>query len=156
MSKEYIIVHRIDKTTPLDKHIPLHMTLIHWFEFDGGDEKLIEALRNAVGGRSPISTHATKKALFGIIPVIPVMRLERTKELLDLHLALEAMARSLNAMLEERWIGEKNWNPHVTHQPEGRLQSGNEVNITDLDLITKRSDGMREFVARVYLPEGNH
>lgn len=31
-SHNYIFVHRIDKQTPLDYHIPLHMTTFHWFE----------------------------------------------------------------------------------------------------------------------------
>lgn len=38
-------------------------------------------------------------------------------------------------------------NPHVTHQPEGKLHVGDTVDINDLDLVTKRPDDTRELVA---------
>ena len=145
---EYIIVHRIDKSTLLDEHIPLHMTALHWFVSDREQDEIISAFRSALRDTATVITHANREDMFGPEHDIPVTRLERTPELLSLHLALEAAFRHLGAKLEERWVGEKNWNPHVTHQPEGRLFSGDEVHITDLDLITKRANGMRELVAR--------
>ncbi len=151
MSREYIVVHRIDKDTPLDEHIPLHMTALHWFEFDQEPGVITEQLRQVAADQSPVTTYARHEDLFGPDNTIPVMRLERTPELLKLHTALEAAMRQVGVTFEERWVGEKNWNPHVTHQPEGRLQRGSEVTITDLDLIIKREDGMRELISRVAL-----
>ena len=34
MSESFIIVHQIDKRTPLGEYIPLHMTALPWFEAD--------------------------------------------------------------------------------------------------------------------------
>lgn len=31
---------------------------------------------------------------------------------------------------------ELTWNPHATHQPEGKLHVGDTVDINDLDLVT--------------------
>ena len=151
MSSEYIIVHRIDKDTPLDEHIPLHMTALHWFASDRGREEIGEALREVARYQSPVATYATHEDMFGSDRNVPVMRLERTMELLELHTALETTMRRLGVTLEERWVGAKNWSPHVTHQPEGRLYDGDEVTIDDLDLIIKREDGIRELVSRVTL-----
>lgn len=152
-NREYIIVHRIDKTTPLDKHIPLHMTALHWFESDLSPEQLAAELEGVIRNQPAVLAYATREDMFGPNKDVPVMRLERTPELLNLHLTLVEMAHGCDAVLEERWTGENNWNPHVTHQPEGRLNSGDEVQIIDLELITKRDDGMRQSVAVVRLGE---
>lgn len=151
MSAEYIVVHRIDTWSPLDKHIPLHLTVLHWFLSDMSRSEIEAQFIQTTQRLQPAITHATKEDLFGPDHDIPVMRIERTPELLTLHLALETMTRQLGAVLTEKWVGTQNWNPHVTHQSEARLQTGDEVHITDLDLITKQADGMRKMLARVEL-----
>lgn len=151
MEKEFIIVSRIDKKTPLDRHIPLHMTALPWFVSGLAPEHVVRELKVVGQSLRPVTTRATDEALFGPEQDIPVVRLERTPELLSLHLGLVALMRNVEGELDTRWVGADNWNPHVTHQPESRLHSGDIVQITDLDLITKRPDGMRELVARVEL-----
>lgn len=96
-----------------------------------------------------MATYATEEALFGPEHDVPVVRLERTQGLLDVHLGLLALAEYLDARLDTRWVGEDKWNPHVTHQLEGRLQVGDKVRVDGLDLITKEDDGMRRLVTRV-------
>ena len=151
MKHEYIFVHRIDKRSAMDEHIPLHMTALHWFETDIRAEQLIEGVRAQVETMVPITTTAIHEDMFGPHEDVPVVRLERTPELLDLHLSLLAVIKNMRATLDERWIGEDKWNPHVTHQPEGCLYKGDIIYINDIDMITKRSDGMREMIARIAL-----
>ncbi len=148
---ELIVVHRIDNITPLDRHIPLHMTALHWFETDAPDAKVAEQLEAFARQQAAVTTRATEEALFGPEHDVPVMRLERTQELLDMHFGLLALAKYLGARLDERWVGEGGWNPHVTHQSEERLQVGDTVEIDSLDLIVREDDGMRRLVTRVEL-----
>ena len=152
--REYIFVHQIDKRTPLDTHIPLHMTALHWFEAEVEPGEMIRMTQFFAKKQESLSTRASKEDLFGQNKDIPVMRLERTAELLDLHIALLGLVRSCGARLDEQWVGESNWNPHVTHQPEARLYAGDEVMVDSLDLITRRHDGVLEMLARVGLGGG--
>lgn len=151
MKREYIFVHRIDKQSEMDEHIPLHMTALHWFQADIDAERLVENVRARVETVTSITTTATSEDMFGPHKDIPVVRLERTTQLLGLHLSLLEIAKNAGAVLDERWVGADKWNPHVTHQRDGRLDVGAKVQINDLDVITKRSDGMREMIARIAL-----
>lgn len=152
---EYIVVHQIDKITPLDEHIPLHMTALHWFESSTPQDTLVRQFDSLAKTLQPVKTYTTREDMFGPENDVPVMRLERSPELLDMHLALQGMARQTGAMLEERWVGEANWNPHVTHQPEGRLDVGSAIDAVDLDLIVKGRDGVRRLLSRVVLGSAN-
>lgn len=148
-AKEHIFVSRIDKSTPLTHSIPLHMTALHWFETDTDQDTIASGLREVAKVRQAITARAIAEDMFGPDKDVPVVRLERTPELLDLHLSLLALAKQVGGRLDERWVGVDKWNPHVTHQLERRLYIGDTVSLDDIDLITKRQDGMRQLVVRV-------
>ena len=118
---------------------------------DAPDAKVAEQLEAFARQQAVVTTRATEEGLFGPVHDVPVMRLERTQEPLDMHFGVLALAKYLGARLDERWVGEGGWNPHVTHQSEGRLQVGDTVEIDSLDLIVREDDGMRRLVTRVEL-----
>ena len=154
-NRNYILVHRIDSDARLDTHIPLHMTALHWFEMDvKAEEGLVRDVQEFAQSQQVLHTRATEEAIFGPDNKgndVPVMRLERTPELVRLHVGLIALVKSYGGLFDERWTGSELWNPHVTHQPEGRLQVGDEVEIDSLDLITKAGDGTCRLVTRTML-----
>ncbi len=149
-TKEYIFVNLIDKQPPEAKPgkvIPLHMTALHWFatERDVGD--IIKSAEVALGDIGKIATTATQESLFGPEHDIPVTQLERTEGLLRLHTNLIWAMRNLGAQFDERWTGEKNWNPHVTHKPNRRMNPGDSLLIDDIDLIYRNGEnGIRRII----------
>ena len=149
----YIFVHRLDKTSPVNTKIPLHLTLLHWFKTEDTPDKLVTDLGKTAQNFEPIKTYATEEAVFGSDDNIPVMRLERTPGLLQLHLALIGLAKSCGAEFDERWVGEANWNPHVTHKSDKRLEVGDKVVIDEIDLIKRDPGGIRQIVTTVNLSE---
>lgn len=154
-NRNYILVHRIDSDARLDTHIPLHMTALHWFEMDvKAEEGLVRDVQEFAQNQPVLHTRATEEVIFGPdnkVNDVPVMRLERTPELVRLHVGLIALVKPYGGLFDERWTGSELWNPHVTHQPEGRLQVGDEVEIDSLDLITKAGDGTCRLVTRTML-----
>lgn len=151
---EFIHVHLIDKRpvgTNLEKSIPLHMTVLHWFESEHTPERIIDETNAALGFLGEIATKAIEEDLFGPNSDVPVMRLEKNSQLTELHTTLLQAMSDLGVTFDSRWTGESHWNPHVTHKPD-RLYSGDEVNVTDIDLITRpHKNGDRTILHRFEL-----
>ena len=136
---EYIYVHLIDKRaigTSL-KSIPLHMTVLHWFETDQTREVVVSRAKAALNGLKKVTTHATHEDMFGAQRDIPVMRLERNIGLLNLHTALLGAMEDLGASFDRRWTGSNNYSQHVTHKLGGRLAAGEFVVVGDVDVISR-------------------
>jgi len=154
-TKEYILVHLIDKESVgslLGKGIPLHMTALHWFSLDCDRIDIIHATESALKDLKQIDTVATHDDLFGPEHDIPVIRLKRTPDLLQLHTSLMQSMKELGAKFDERWIGAENWNPHVTHKSNRRLHTNDKLLINDIDLIVRDGKhGSREIVHRFKL-----
>lgn len=144
---DYIFVHLIDRDTEPSTFIPLHMTALHWFQSDKQPVELAALLEKFTSDRQAVHTLAIEEAMFGPDKNIPVVRLERTPQLLDIHLDLLALVDSIGGRLDKRWTGEERWNPHVTHRPEARLQVGDEVIIDDISLFMRSRDGRRQLIA---------
>jgi len=154
---EFIFVHLIDKRpvgTELGEHIPLHTTILHWFEVTKGAAEIIAKADATLQPIGRLATKATYEDLFGPDKDIPVMRLEKTPGLIDLHLALKAAMEGMGATFDERWTGSDKWNPHVTHKLDKRLQPSDVVEVGDIDLITRPDpDGSRRILHRFELSD---
>lgn len=152
---EYIFVHLIDKQpvgSELGQSIPLHMTLLHWFESNNQPEVIIEAANLALKSIGRIATTTTQEDLFGPEQDIPVVRLDRKPELLHLHSELLSAMEDVGATFDERWTGIENWNPHVTNKPDTRFYPGDEIFVNDIDLITRsRKNKHRKILHRFEL-----
>lgn len=148
----YIFVHRIDTGSPFESRIPLHVTLLHWFESNAPVKKITEGAREVLQVTRPMTTYATEEDLFGPDLDIPVMRLARTQEMLDLHIALLGFVKNIKGtLLGAQWTGSDAWNPHVTHALETRLSVGDVVEIDSIDLIAGHADGSRTLIDTVRL-----
>ena len=149
---EFIFVNMIDKEpvgTNLGQSIPLHMTALHWFETDHSPDKIISAAEFSLRSIKRIVSRTTNEDLFGPSKDVPVMRLERTPELLQLHCTLLEAMENLGATFDNRWVGESNWNPHVTHKLDKHLQCNESIKIQDIDLITRDiATGNRKIIHR--------
>ena len=148
-------MHLIDKQpvgTNLGRHIPLHITAVHWFESRRDPHEITEKTRDTLSILGSVSVEAVAEDLFGPNNDIPVMRLSRHPGLVNLHVALVGAMEELGATFDERWTGESKWQPHVTNTEYSRLYLGNEVAITDIDIITRsHKDGDRIILHRFQL-----
>lgn len=152
--REYIYVYMIDKQ-PVGstfKFVPLHMTALHWFSTEKNPKTIISATTAVLQDLTKISTYATEEAMFGPDKDVPVMKLDRTSELINLHLKLVKAMQSLSVIFDERWTGEVKWYPHVTHKTDIRLYPGDQVLVSDIDLIMReRVDSDRIILERFNL-----
>lgn len=146
-----IVVHQIDKETPLVRRIPLHMTLLHWFESNAPRDEMLDSLERFATNSQPVDTWATDADMFGHERNVHVMRIGLSEGLMGLHLGLLALADNAESQLDRGWVGAGKWSPHVTHQGDKRLFSGDRVKVDDLDFIAARPDGSRELIARIAL-----
>lgn len=152
---EYIFVNLIDKQTvgsDLGQSIPFHMTALHWFETERSAEDIINAADFALRSLSRVLVHITEEDKFGPDKDIPVMRLEKTPEILRLHCSLLETMEDLEVTLDKRWVGSSRWNPHVTIKPNRKLSVGDVVEIQDIDLISRSEEtGNRKIIHRFKL-----
>lgn len=149
---EYIFVNLIDKHpvgSETGHSIPLHITLLHWFEFERNPEEIIDAAQTALRSIGRITTTATVEDLFGRDGDTPAMRVDRKPELAKLHTALLGTVNRIGGTLDTKWTGRHIWNPHATHRKGNRLHPCDEVVIDDVDLITRESrHGERKILHR--------
>jgi len=154
---EYIFVHLIDdqpKVNDLGLEIPLHTTLLHWFETDRAPDEILSLARAALRGVAPVETIATHNDLFGPDNNVPVMRLKRTPELLNLHLLLLDSMVDSNTTFDQRWVGANNWNPHVTTKAGQKLYTGERVVVDSVSFIQrKQPDRHRIILGNVFLED---
>lgn len=73
------------------------------------------------------------------------------RALLYLHITLLELVEEMGGVLDRRWTGEDNWNPHVTHTEQTMLQVGDTVCVDDVDLIAGDASGRRTLIETVRL-----
>lgn len=135
---EYIFVHLIDKKpvgSNVGSSIPLHMTILSWFEVNLTEAALIKIVEGQLSSATPAITKASEVALFGPSNDIPVTQMTRTPELVRLHTTLLDLMRQNGAQFDMNWNGPDNWNPHVSDKPNMKLPAGSEIIVDDIDLV---------------------
>ena len=141
--------------------LPLHCTLMHWFQFREGrdfshlDREISSAIRIAhydilscMRAQHLISDQA---ALFGPKNDVPVHTLERTNRLFHLHIKIFNMLKNIGVRHSElRWVGE-NWRPHVT-TTDRAFEPGSEHMATTIAVIARTEEKQRSVIAVYELP----
>lgn len=131
----YILVHRVDTNSKITDHIPLHMTLLHWFELSSHLEELSADLHDYITHTNSLRVKAVSRDMFGPNADIPVTRFERSPELLALHLRLATLAQRHGAIVSENRTGKTNWHPHVSDTATQHFSVGDTMHIISIDLI---------------------
>ena len=128
----YLIILEI---TPLQKGstydmLPLHCTLVHWFWLKQKPEEVTERLMTALGNVAPIDLKAGIEQVFtgknknGEPVPVTVNDIELTPELRNLHEQVCAVLEGMNVRYSEPQYVHGGFHPHVTHQKDGQLTSG--------------------------------
>lgn len=110
--------------------IPLHCTLVHWFWLEQSPEEVAKRLQVRLQSQKSITLTAQDEQAFtgktkqGATIPVTVNDIVATPELRQLH---EDMCQELEAMgvqySEPQYVHE-GFRPHVTHQKDGKLTSG--------------------------------
>jgi len=139
---EYLFANFIEepKTDQISGSLPLHLTLLHWFETTHTPPEVSSAITPIITSLGVISTYASQEDLFGPNNDVPVVRLHRSPQLLELHLGLIAAVQPLGVCFDDRWIGSK-WNPHVTNTVHSKLNVGQPVEIGNVSIVYRAKKG---------------
>lgn len=125
---------------------PLHVTLLPWFETD--DIETVKAeLRQVAASTPAMNLKTTERAHFGARR-LPVMLIEDSRDLRDLHEKLLDITVRYGWELEGRYTGD-NYLPHVTQK--GGRDAPEEFRLDSLYLVESLAMGYRQVLDRVNL-----
>ncbi len=133
----YLVAHMITPMTADEKAppLPLHMTLVHWFETNIPQTQLQKAVASSIETKAPVTVQIGPEALFGLSKDIRVNRVNRNNSIMHLHeTLLDALKKHHVRHTNPQWT-RAGWNPHVTHQPTGRLYEGDSFTVDSVSLI---------------------
>jgi len=139
----YLIILEITplKTGSVHDTLPLHCTLVHWFWLQQDSTQLAKQLSNAVRGISPLLLTAGDQQVFtgknknGQLVPVTVNDITLTPELQSLHEHVCNVLQTMDVRYAEPQYVHNGFHPHVTHQKDGALSSGQAHTSTKLYLI---------------------
>lgn len=117
---------------------PLHVTLADVFAIDRDKTNIEAKLAELLAGQPHVITHVTKAATLGITPVV---LLERSKDLIALHIRIADLLEMNGAKFNSPEFARKGFLSHSTVQARGQLDVGDKVSIYSLTLIDMFPDG---------------
>jgi len=120
---------------------PLHITIIPNFEIDWDFNRLELEIERIVKPCKQIITVATARDLFGPNKDIPVTRLELKPKLAEIHNTIVEFLESNGAKFELPIILKDNYRPHVTVQEGAYVNIGENLNIDELCIVDKDTEG---------------
>lgn len=116
---------------------PLHITLADVFAI-AVTEQLINELLDFVDNRDPVATRVTEERTLGTTPVAV---LENTPALQTYHNDLVDILLRHGAVFNMPEYTRSGFLPHITHQPQARMQIGDEVVIGSISFVDMFPDG---------------
>lgn len=128
----YLIILEISplKVANIYDALPLHCTLVHWFWLDVTPEQLARKLQQQLSDTGPITLEAqgektfTGKTRQGTTIPVTVNGVVETPALRALHERACDVLDSMGARYSEPDYVRSGFQPHVTHQRDGKLPQG--------------------------------
>ena len=116
--------------------LPLHCTLVHWFYLDSIKE-IVRPIRQLLEKEEGPVLHIDGEEEFtgmtndGPVPVL-VNKVKRTPDISHLHEEILKILDTAEAKYSMPQYVHAGYEPHVTHQQEGRLERGDAVRVKSL------------------------
>ncbi len=133
----YLLVFMIDplpKSSVVDD-LPLHMTLVHWFESGAQPAELIATVQAGIRATQPLNLMVEHEAMFGEKKTVRVNRVKRNRDLFELHNKLVNSLSILNVRhTAPQWV-ETGWQPHVTHKGARHLDHGTKFTCNSVSIV---------------------
>jgi hypothetical protein len=120
---------------------PLHSTLVDVFAIDWDAPTLIKKLEELLADHAQARSVAEEDELFGPEKQTRVVLLQKTSDLVKLHLDLVAMLEEGRLKPNDPQFIREGFLPHSTVQKHARLNKGDQVTFDTLSLIDMFPDG---------------
>jgi len=135
-SQKYALAHFL---TPLADGMqfhmtewPLHTTLVDVFMIDRATTNIDAKLAAVLSEIEPVTVGAKDDIVLGMTPVV---LLEKTLPLEQLHLAIVDLLEENGAIFNNTQFARDGFLPHSTIQDNGRLSRGDVITIDSLSLV---------------------
>ena len=123
------------------KQWPLHTTLAGVFAADWDAHDLESQIEHIANTQSPIEVAATTETFWGTEGEYHVMLLEKTPDILELHMKIHTLLHKCGAALNDPEYAGDGFVPHSTMQQHAHLQKGEKALLTSLSIIDMFPDG---------------
>lgn len=121
--------------------LPLHMTLVHWFESNAQPEELINTVQASIQAAQPLNLIVEHEAMFGENNTVRVNRVGRTPDLYEFHNKLVDNLSLLNVRhTAPQWV-RTGWQPHVTHKGARHLAQGSKFTCNSVSIVASDNAG---------------
>lgn len=135
---------------------PLHVTVVPNFEIDCNYDNLKAELLSIVSPLGPALAQANNDDFFGPNNDILVTRLEPTPKLALIHNTIVDFLEKQGAVFELPIRLRSDYKPHVTVHINNRIYKGDVVNIDELSIVGKATEGspsLRKVLGGIKLAE---
>lgn len=159
-SQKYAIIALIE---PIDEgtefpaaNFPLHITLIGVFAIRYDGKTMAQMMDNLVKEQRPVRVRVEGPAMFGPHRDVEVMTIEKSNELVDLHLKLYDLLSKAGAVFNDPQFQAEGFKPHSTVSNGQRLKTGSIVTIDSLSIIDlfPGGDGQRRKILKTLRLDG--
>ena len=150
---EFVLVHFLvpsaDGTRFRTADWPLHLTLVPPFKTDASAAKVEETVTPLAPQTTPIPVPVGEPGQIGRAHDIPVMRIVANEALAELHRTLlEALTPLRPHFRNKEYVG-GGYNPHVTDQRAGRVETGHTFTVDSVSLVDMSTPGQRDVLRTV-------
>jgi 2'-5' RNA ligase len=121
--------------------IPLHVTLMGNFGFNGAADAVVPAM-SAMAGSLPITVTVGADAQFGPRGDVPVSIVVESNALRELHDGIYTRLRRLPISAEEPQYTGDGFRPHITRVAGSQVRSGQSIRLDSLSLVDLRPNGV--------------
>lgn len=113
---EYLVALEIDPVGVDEYHegLPLHSTIMHWFETDRPSSDVVEVVASVVGHTQPMELIGGAPDYFGLKKNVPVNRVANYEPVLALHKKLYEGLMSINVEHSAPYWTLDGFNAHVS------------------------------------------
>lgn len=129
---------------------PLHVTLAGVFASSKTGQQLGSELAELLQDQAPVEVTADHKDMFGPEQNIPVMRIQKSPELMELYQRVYQWLESSGAQYNQPEYQGQGYAPHSTFQKDVALAEGETRKLTSVSLIDlfPNGDGYQRKIAR--------
>lgn len=123
---------------------PLHITLAGVFAIDKNGSWLATELGRLLEDQAAVTVTAEEPAMFGVNQDVPVMKVQKTPELLGLYEKIHLWLTQSGAVFNSPQYESEGYAPHSTEQKTGKLEVGQQLTIKSISVVDMLPDSEGE------------
>lgn len=120
---------------------PLHVTLAGVFKIDKPGMRIVDEMQKVLSHQSPFIIEGDEQDMFGPNRDIPVMRIKKSSELLQLYTLVHDRLVTLGAIYNSPAYQGSGYIAHSTFQKSGKLAKGEKRQLSSVSIIDLLPNG---------------